>query len=436
MKKLTRSQFIQTSIMLFGLFFGAGNLIFPPLLGNQAGTSTWLALLGFIITAVLFPLLGAISVGKTDGLKNLANKVNPIFSIIFTTAIYLSIGPGLGIPRAGSVPFEMAISPYISENTNINLARLIYTAIFFLVALFVSLKPNKLVKRMGKFMTPVLLFMIFMMFIKIVLMPKQIAEPVLEYANSPITKGFIDGYNTMDAVAGLNFGLVISLAIKGFGIEDKKDITKYTIKSGILAGTILLLVYAALSYIGKMSSVSFAGAENGALILTDSIKLAYGNFGVILLAAIFTLACLTTCIGLITSGSEYFYSLFKEKLSYETWVIIWTGLSFIFANFGLNTLLAYSVPLLTIIYPVSLLLIVMGILDEFVNFPKISYTLSATFSIILPVVDILYTSLNIKIPFLTDIEKSLPLAKNGLGWILPTLVVLLVTSLFSKKKTN
>lgn len=113
MKKLTRSQFTQISIMLFGLFFGAGNLIFPPFLGNQAGNNMIISLLSFSVTAVVFPILGAIAVGKTDGLKNLSNRVGSTFAIVFTTAIYLSIGPGLGIPRAGSVPFEMAIAPYV-----------------------------------------------------------------------------------------------------------------------------------------------------------------------------------------------------------------------------------------------------------------------------------------------------------------------------------
>src|SRR5574344_2194695 len=126
MNKLKRKDFIHVSIMLFGLFFGAGNLIFPPRLGNQSGENLWIAFLGFAITAIVFPVVGAIVVGKTEGLTNLANRVGPIFALVFTTAIYISIGPGMGIPRAGSVPFEMAIAPYLPESFSINLARLVY----------------------------------------------------------------------------------------------------------------------------------------------------------------------------------------------------------------------------------------------------------------------------------------------------------------------
>lgn len=155
MSKLSRSQFLQLSVMLFGLFFGAGNLIFPPLLGNQAGSAMFLPLLSFAITAVIFPVLGTIAVGKTGGLSVLARRVGPLFSIVFTTAIYLSIGPGLGIPRAGSVPFEMAIAPYLSNDVSPTLVRLVYTFVFFSTALWVCFKPNQLVKRIGKYLTPV-----------------------------------------------------------------------------------------------------------------------------------------------------------------------------------------------------------------------------------------------------------------------------------------
>lgn len=431
MKKLTSSQFVKVSIMLFGLFFGAGNLIFPPLLGNQAGSSLWIALFAFAITAVVFPVLGAIAVGKTEGLSNLANRVSPVFSIVFTTAIYISIGPGLGIPRAGSVPFEMAVAQYIPESFNLFAARIIYTAVFFLIALWICLKPNKLVERVGKYLTPALLLLILFMFVRLLSLPAQVAQPVGEYATSPVTEGFLKGYDTMDAVAALNFGFVISLAIKRFGIKDKKEVTNYTVKAGIFAGSLLLVVYAMLSYIGKMSSATMVGAPNGAVILTESVKLAFGDFGAVLLAAIFTLACLTTCVGLITSGGEYFHTLFKEKLSYRSWVIIWTGFSFVVANFGLNNLLKFSVPLLTVIYPVALVLIVLGVTDDYVNYPKMAYQAAAVVSVGLPFVAML-KSFEIELPLLTALEKGLPFADKGLSWVLPTVVLVVSLTLLDK----
>lgn len=436
MKKLSRSQFLQVSIMLFGLFFGAGNLIFPPLLGNQAGSATYISLLAFSVTAVLFPVVGAIVVGKTNGLTNLANRVGPVFSVVFTTAIYLSIGPGLGIPRAGSVPFEMAIAPYVPESFSLDLARFLYTLVFFAIAMAICLKPNKLVKRIGKYLTPTLLVLILIMFIRVVTMSRNVAMPTGDYATGPVTKGFLAGYDTMDAVAALNFGFVIAQAIRRFGVTDEKEVTKYEVKAGALAGVVLFVVYAMLATIGMIGSAKFAGLENGAQVLTETVKFVLGDFGLVLLASIFTLACLTTCVGLITSGGEYFESLFNNRLSYRSWVFIWTLFSFIMANFGLNRLLAFSVPLLQIIYPVALVLIVMGISHDYVDYSKASYVAAAFVSVVLPLHEVLNKTFNLRLGFLTDALVSLPLYVEGLSWLLPTLVALVLVTLVSKVIEN
>lgn len=432
MKKLSRSEFSQVSIMLFGLFFGAGNLIFPPLLGNQAGNQTWVALASFAVTAVLFPVLGAILVGKTDGLSNLSNRVGALFSIFFTTAIYLSIGPGLGIPRAGSVPFELAIAPLLPETTSLSLARLVYTLCFFGLALWICLKPTKLVRRVGKYLTPALLVMILFLFVRIIFLNPQVAPALGDYQTSPLTKGFLSGYDTMDAVAALNFGYVVALAIKRFGVTDKAERTRYTVKAGLVAGALLLLVYAMLSYVGMATSGLFPGVENGAQVLSQTVQVLFGKTGLYLLAAIFTLACLTTCVGLITSGGEYFHVLFKRKLSYHAWVCIWTFFSFVMANFGLNTLLAFSFPLLTMIYPVALLLIVMGMTQGWFGYSKLAYGFGAFFSLALPLVEMLDKTFKVALPFLTDLVKSLPLYEQGLSWVLPSLLVVTLASLLGK----
>ncbi|MDO5028707.1 MAG: branched-chain amino acid transport system II carrier protein [Bacillota bacterium] len=431
MKKLSTSDFLQVSVMLFGMFFGAGNLIFPPLLGNQAGSALWPALLSFSITAVLFPVLGSIAVGKTEGLSNLANRVGYKFSIIFTVIAFVSIGPGIGIPRAGSVPFEMAIAPYLPESFNLLTARLLYTFVFFALALMISLKPSKLVKRVGKYLTPFLLVLIVFMFFRLLSLPANVTGPVGEYKTNPMAVGFLKGYETLDAVAALNFGLVISLAISRLGVTDKGQVTKYTAKAGLVAGALLFSVYAMLSYLGVRSSANLVGAENGAVILSHAVELALGNFGVALLAAIFTLACLTTCIGLITSGGEYFFKLFKEKISYRTWVTIWTLISFVFANFGLNNLLTYSVPLLLLIYPVSLFLIVVGVSHDLVSYPRLAYQVGALISVVLPLINLL-ASYGVNLPVLTAFEQGLMFSDVGLSWMLPTALGVLLATLFAK----
>ena len=274
--------------------------------------------------------------------------------------------------------------------------------------------------------------MILVLFVRFIFLSPQTAPALGAYQTSPLTKGFLSGYDTMDAVAALNFGFVVTLAIKGFGVTDKEERTRYTVKAGLVAGSLLLVVYAMLSYIGMVTSGLFPGAENGAQVLSQAVQLVFGQGGLYLLAAIFTLACLTTCVGLITSGGEYFHVLFKKKLSYRSWVLIWTFFSFVMANFGLNTLLAFSVPLLTIIYPVALVLIVMGMTQRFFGYSKLAYGFRAFFSLALPLVEVLNKTFKLSLPFLTDLVKSLPLYEEGLSWVLPSLLAVTLVSLLGK----
>ncbi|MFP5494148.1 branched-chain amino acid transport system II carrier protein [Parvimonas sp. G1641] len=421
-KNLTKEQFFSVAIMLFGLFFGAGNLIFPPLLGKQAGGATFQSLLFFGITAVVFPILGVVAVAKTKGLSNLASKVDKYFAIVFTTMIYMAIGPGLGIPRAGSLPFEMAVAPFLPENVSLNLSRLVYTFVFFLVAYLVCLKPNKLVTRMGKFLTPALLVLITVMFVGVLFKnPNAVTSPVGDYATSSTVKGFLEGYNTMDTIAALNFGLVISLAVKSFKVEDEEKVIGYTVKVGLVAGSFLFVIYAMLAYIGMTTSGLTGDVKNGAEILTTVSQYVFGKFGIVLLASIFTLACLTTCIGLITSISKFFETMTKEKVSYHKWIVFWTFLSFLVANFGLNTILKVSVPVLVAIYPVSIVLILLGLTEKYFGYNKFTYRLVCYTVTFISVVEALL-SVKVNLPVVTDVVSSLPFFSLSLGWVIPMAV--------------
>ena len=253
--KLSNKNKLLLSFTLFSLFFGAGNLIFPPLLGQQAGTNAIWAFIGFLITSVLLPVLGVIIVSKFGGLTILGNKVGPKFSLIFTLLIYLSIGPGLGIPRAGSVPFEMAVYPYLPEGASFKLWMAVYTLIFFAIVLWLCFNPGKLVKRIGTFLTPSLLTLIFVMFIVFLFKGKKVInDPIDAYSSASFLKGFVDGYQTMDTIAALNFGLVVVVTLNGFGVSDKKSISKNTIFAGVVAGIILTSVYSMLTIIGTYTS--------------------------------------------------------------------------------------------------------------------------------------------------------------------------------------
>ena len=217
--KLSKKNMLIISFMLFSLFFGAGNLIFPPFLGQSAGEHTLTAMIGFLITAVVLPVLGVIVVAEFDGLDKLGAMVDTKFALVFTLLIYLSIGPGLGIPRAASVPFEMAVAPYLPIEANKTLFMFLYSLVFFLVAMWLCLTPGKLVKRIGRVLTPSLLTLLVLLFVCFVLKGEvNVSSAIGMYETSPFLKGFLEGYNTMDTIVALNFGLVISTTLISLGL--------------------------------------------------------------------------------------------------------------------------------------------------------------------------------------------------------------------------
>lgn len=425
MKNLSKKDLVLVSLMLFSLFFGAGNLIFPPFLGQAAGSATWIAMSGFFITAVGFPVLGVIAVAKSGGLYLLAKRVHPVFAAVFTVLIYLSIGPGLGIPRAGSLPFEMAVAPYLPENVSTTLALFLFTLVFFSVAYWLSLSPAKLVDRMGKVLTPALLVLILVIFIASVFRPLGgYGEATGEYMTSPFVKGFLEGYLTMDTIAALNFGIVIALAIKSRGVTDGKLVVSNSIKAGVIAGSLLIAIYAVLGHLGATSGGKFGATENGAQTLTNVITYIFGKPGAVLLAVIFTLACLTTCVGLITSCSQYFASL-TSKVSYKGFVRILALLSMGIANMGLTQILSISVPVLNAIYPIAIMLIVLGMMNKVFKGNTMAYRLTILFTGVVSVVDAL-GQVGIRVGAVTTLFERLPLYSQGLGWVVPAVVGILL----------
>ena len=374
------------------------------------------AMAGFLATAVILPVLGVVVVARFDGLERLGQQVDKRFALVFTVLIYISIGPGLGIPRAASVPFEMAVAPYLPEGAKASLWMAGYSLVFFLVALWLCLNPGKLVNRIGRGLTPALLTLLALLFVCFLFRGEtEVAAPQDSYAVAPFLKGFTEGYNTMDTIAALNFGLVISTTLGSFGLREKRDRMRYTILAGVLAGAILVLVYAMLSYMGMCSSGVYAVQENGAWTLRCIVYQVFGSTGAVLLAAIFTLACLTTCVGLINSISQYFSMLFK-KVSYRDWVYIITFFSFLICNLGLNMILSISVPILNAIYPVSIVLILLGLSHDLWKRNRFVYPMTVLGT---AVVSTLYALSDAGVPLgaLETALHKLPLYKLGFGWL-------------------
>lgn len=426
--KLSRNKMLLVSFMLFSLFFGAGNLIFPPFLGQNAGNHTLPAMLGFLATAVVLPVLGVVVVARFDGLDRLGQQVGKRFAIVFTLLIYLSIGPGLGIPRAASVPFEMAVAPYLPEGTNTTVWMLVYSLAFFLVALWLCMTPGKLVNRIGHFLTPSLLVLLVFLFVCFLFRGEvNVAPSQTAYDVAPFLKGFSEGYQTMDTIAALNFGLVIATTLGSFGMTEKCARMRHTVLAGIFAGTILALVYAMLSYMGMCSSGVYAIQENGAWTLRCIVYQLFGAPGAVLLAAIFTLACLTTCVGLINSISQYFSTLFG-KLSYRQWVLVMTGFSFLVCNLGLNAILSISIPILNAIYPVAIVLILLGLTHSLWVKNRWVYSLVVAGT---GTVSVIYAldAAQLSLGAVTELCRKLPLYDMGFCWVSVAAVMLAVSLL-------
>ena len=428
---MKKKELLMIGLMVFSVFFGAGNLIFPPIIGKQAGTNVVTTMLFFSITAIIFPILGVVAVAKSNGLRNLANRVDPIFSIIFTIATYLAIGPALAMPRAGTLPFEIAISPYIPANVPKGLILFIYTTVFFGVVYWLSLSPNKLLERISKITSPIFLVLILMLFVGTFLKPMggyMPPEPL--YAKNMGLQGFLDGYLTLDALAGLNYGLVVVYVIKQKNVLEESKIAKIVISTGIFVGILLFVVYMMLAHVGASSISKFPNTSNGAEILADVMKYLYGNFGAVLLACMFTVACLNIGVGLTTSLSQYFHSMVK-RVPYKVWATIWVIWSYMLANLGLNKIMEYSVPVLLAIYPASLVLIVLALLDKYIKGSSTVYRFAIYPTVVISIIHTL-DKINIEIPLASSLVKKLPLQSADLGWLSAAGICFVIGFIISK----
>ncbi|WEZ09258.1 branched-chain amino acid transport system II carrier protein [Priestia flexa] len=436
MKKeaLTRKETLAIGLMLFALFFGAGNMIFPPSLGQQAGVNTWSATVGFLITGVGLPLLGIIATSKTNGdFTKIANRVHPIFGIFFTIVLYLAIGPFFGIPRTDTVAFEIGVTPFLSDSALAsNVPLMIYTIIFFGITLFLSLNPTKIADRIGKVLTPLLLTVLAILVLKSLLTPMgefQLPQP--RYESASFVAGFVDGYLTMDAIAALVFGIVVISSIREKGIVNSQKLSAICIKAGFIAAIGLILVYVSLAYIGASSVESIGMQANGGAILTAVARELFGGFGTIILGLAITFACLTTSIGLISACSSFFNRIFP-KLSYKGFVVVLTIFSAVIANVGLTQLISISVPILTFIYPIAISLIVLSLVASVLRFGREVYVLAVVTSSFFSLFDGLNAA-NLKIASIDKLFTNyLPLYSDGMGWLIPTLIACIIGYMISK----
>lgn len=439
-----RTAFVATGLMLFALFFGAGNLIFPAGMGQQAGANIASALTGFLLTGVGLPLLGVIAIaysGSRD-VQQLASRVAPWYGVWFAVMLYLAIGPFFATPRTATVSFEIGVLPFLGEvdEGTQKTALFVYAIGFFALSYWLSVSPGKLVDRIGKILTPVLLVTILVLTGYAMISPMgELQAPAEAYQAGALTKGVIEGYGTMDALASLVFAIIVIEAIRNMGVTDNKQVLSLTTRAGLVAAGCLAIVYVLIGYMGA-SSVSVLGTlDSGAKVLSGSADFYFGALGKSVLAVIVFLACLSTSVGLITACGEYFNRL-VPKLSYHKWVIIFTLISFTIANFGLANIIKFSIPALMLLYPLTIAIIALAFLDKVFNGKRIVYVLTIAVTSIFAVIDGWKTLHGMfegsKEAFImqldTQLSGILPLYSSGLGWILPAIVAFIIGVVIAK----
>ncbi|WP_341302504.1 branched-chain amino acid transport system II carrier protein [Lysinibacillus sp. FSL H8-0500] len=442
-QKIPFSTYAVIGTMLFGLYFGAGNLIFPIQLGQLAGTHFWFGLIGFLVTAIGLPFLGILAIGLSgsNGLRDLASRVHPVFGIVFSLALYLTIGPFFAIPRTATVPFVVGFEPYIqAQHATILLA--VFSFLFFAIVYYFSLNPAKIMDYVGKYLTPAFLVVLFMLIITSIVKPMgDFQQPMGDYIDAAFMTGFKEGYNTMDALASLAFGIVVINAIKNAGISDRKAIAKATWTSGIFAMALMMLIYGLITYMGASSIQAVGTFDNGGLIFAAVAEHYFGSFGAILLAVIIVLACLKTSIGLITSCSEFFHEVFP-KISYKWFVFLLCAVSFMIANFGLNNIIQFAIPVLMFLYPLAIVLILLALGSSFFKNKQTVYAIAMIFTFFISLIDgykaLVESVPGAKLGVLDAVEKyysaMLPFYDIGLGWILPALIGAVLGSLIPSRK--
>ena len=432
-KKLTLRQKILVAGTLFGMFFGAGNLIFPVHLGQMAGQNALPAIIGFIITAVGIPILGVAAIGIThsDGLQTLSGKVGKGYGIFFTCLLYLTIGPLFAIPRCATVSFTTGITPLLGADSPERLYLLLFSAVFFAFVLFFSLRPGKITVWIGKIINPLFLFFFAVLMLAALLAPGaavSAVEPVEAYRSDAFFPALIEGYGTMDAIAGLAFGIVVIDVIRRMGVDNDDTIAEDVLSSGLLTGALMALIYVVSIVVGAQSRGLFELSENGGIALTQIAGHYLGGVGLFILAFTITFACLKTSIGLVTACAETFSKMTNGKISYRSWAILFTVFSFAVSNIGLSAIIEYSIPMLMLIYPPAIALILLAFLGKFFAHDRTVYIATmigtwaaAIFDCMKTLPAPVQTALHLDAP-IAFAAAHLPLFDKNLGWLLPAVI--------------
>lgn len=415
-----------SGLALFAIFFGAGNLIFPPYLGVITGSGWLITMIGFLLADPVIPILTVIVTAFAGGhAVDIGKRVGDRFSKILTLAAIICIGPAFAIPRTAATTYEVGFKAFFP-----NLPIWVVTLVFFTITFALSFKETSVVTIIGKYITPALLLFLLIVIVKAILSP--IGSPVdVPVKEGYFVKGFYEGYQTLDAFASPLFtGIVVAdLVRKGYGKVNRKEKLSFIIAVGLVASTFLSLVYGGLTYLGASASSLYSSSDSRVEILVSLVYTLLGRFGRFALSISVTLACLTTAIGLTSSAGNFIEEITKGKIKYLYTVIGVTIISFLLSSLGVDAIIKLAVPVLNIGYPIIISLVFYMIFEK-----KIPYNMAY----ILMVSGVMLTAFietfgeKIGLSNLSNLIKTLPLAKFGFTWFLPSLVFFILGLILGK----
>lgn len=417
---------------LFSMFFGAGNLLFPPYLGLISGGHWLTSLAGFVLADVGLALLVITAAAKCGGeLDTVLSRAGNGMAKFIGIASVLCIGPLLAIPRTAATTFEMGISPIIGETGSI--VPIIVSVVFFLLTLILTIKPSKVVDIIGKILTPALLIALGILIVIGIVSPIGVINENALIDKNLFAEGVSQGYLTMDALGAAALATVVISSIGERGYNNPKDKVKITVQSGLVAGLALTLVYGGLTFLGSMLSSSYGVDTPQASLMVVITNSLLGYPGKIVLGLIVTLACLTTSIGLTSAAAKYFSSISNNKIKYETVVIAICIFSAVVSNFGVSTIIKFSAPVLEIVYPVLIALVVMTLLGDYIRNDN-AFKGAAYVTLLVSLLSVGSNLLSLK--QISDLLSLLPFASIGFNWIVPAIVGAVVGRLIKGKNYN
>lgn len=418
MNKKTKD-YIVIGFALFSLFFGAGNLIFPPELGKTLGTHYYLGIIGFCITGVFIPLLGLIASMKSHGnFEELSLRVGKRFSKIFSIALVLLIGPLVAIPRTAATTFALAIKPNF---THINMVE--FLIIFLLIDFFLVIRPSGIIEMVGTYLTPILLIILLALIIK------GIIHPISTYTTTTATNSFpkalTDGYETMDTIASIIFASLIMKTIKEKGYKHHEKIN-VVIKSSFIAIIGLCTVYGGLIYLGAKTGASASSLSDSQLLLFIAKSL-LGNIGTIGIEIVLAIGCIATSVGLLSASGDFFVRVSNNKIKYNIAIIFMLIITGLIASVGLGKIISISTVILNVVYPVTMVIILLNLLKGFIK-SDLVFQLCTYITLIISILD--------AIPYISKFMNHIPLTSAGFGWVIPFVLVFVVTNSLKINKSE